>query len=256
MTTTTDPAPRGRIKIEQSRKRVRAYLGGLPIVDTIRPFLVWEIPYYPAYYFPIEDVRMDLLTPSGNSAHSPSRGDGPKYTIKVGGKEAPDAAWRYEDSPIPELRNLIRFDWAAMDAWFEEDEEVYTHPRSPYSRVDILASTRHIRIELDGVTVADSHSPHILYETGLPPRYYLPQTDVRLDLLEPTGTVTHCPYKGQARYWSAQVGETEHEDICWSYRTPLPESQKIAGLIAFLDEQADVFVDGVRQERPETPFKK
>jgi len=254
MTQKTDPAPRGRIKIEQSRKRVRPYLGGLPVADTIRPVLVWEIPYYPAYYIPIEDVRMDLLTPSGNSTHSPSRGDGPKYTIKVGGKEAPDAAWRYEDSPIPELRNLIRFDWAAMDAWFEEDEEIYTHPRDPYSRVDILASTRHVRIELDAVAVADSRSPRILYETGLPPRYYLPQTDVRLDLLEPADKVTHCPYKGQARYWSARVGEACYKDICWSYPTPLPESQKIAGLIAFLDERADVFVDDVRQERPKTPF--
>jgi uncharacterized protein (DUF427 family) len=254
MTAKTDPKPRGRIKIEQSRKRVRPYFGGMPVADTIRPVLVWEAPHRLAYYFPIEDVRMDLLTPSGNSAHSPSRGDGPKYTIKVGEREAPDAAWRYEDSPIPELRTLVRFDWAAMDAWFEEDEEVYTGPHDPYSRLDFLASTRHIRIELDGVTVADSHSPRILYETGLPPRYYLPQTDVRLDLLEATDTVTHCPYKGQARYWSARVGDARHEDICWSYPTPLPESQKIAGLIAFLDERADVFVDGVRQEHPKTPF--
>jgi uncharacterized protein (DUF427 family) len=127
------------------------------------------------------------------------------------------------------------------------------HPRESRSRVDILDSSQNVRIELDGVTVADSHSPRILYETGLPPRYYLPPTDVRLDLLEPTGSVTHCPYKGQARYWSARVGEARHEDVCWSYPAPLPESQKIAGLIAFYDERADVFVDGVRQERPKTP---
>jgi uncharacterized protein (DUF427 family) len=127
------------------------------------------------------------------------------------------------------------------------------HPRESRSRVDILDSSQNVRIELDGVTVADSHSPRILYETGLPPRYYLPPTDVRLDLLEPAGSVTYCPYKGQARYWSARVGEARHEDVCWSYPAPLPESQKIAGLIAFYDERADVFVDGVRQERPKTP---
>jgi uncharacterized protein (DUF427 family) len=128
------------------------------------------------------------------------------------------------------------------------------HPRESHSRIDVLASTRHVRIELDGVTVADSRSPRILYETGLPPRYYLPQTDVRLDLLESADKVTYCPYKGQARYWSVRLGDARHEDVCWSYPAPLPESQKIAGLIAFYDEWVDVFVDGVHQERPKTPF--
>ena len=129
------------------------------------------------------------------------------------------------------------------------------HSRNPNPRVNILASTRHVRIELDGVTVADSRSPRILHETGLPPRYYLPQTDVRLDLLESTDKVTHCPYKGQARYWSVRLGDSRHEDVCWSYPAPLPESQKITGLIAFYDERVDVFVDGVRQQRPRTPFR-
>src|SRR5690606_20200851 len=117
-------------------------------------------------------------------------------------------------------------------------------------RVDVLSSSRHVRIEVNGVTVADSRSPRLLFETGLPTRYYLPKTDVRLDLLEPTDTVTHCPYKGTAEYWSVN-GE---KDLAWSYRTPLPESEKIAGLIAFYDEKVDVYVDGVRQDRPTTKF--
>jgi uncharacterized protein (DUF427 family) len=141
-----------------------------------------------------------------------------------------------------------------MDAWFEEDEEVFTHPRDPHTRVDILPSSRHLRVEVDGVTIAESASPRLLFETGLPVRYYLPKTHVRLDLITHTDSETHCPYKGQAEYWSVRTGDTVHEDIAWSYPTPLPESLGVAGHIAFYDEKVDVFVDGVRQERPHTKF--
>jgi uncharacterized protein (DUF427 family) len=216
--------------------------------------LVWEVPYYPAYYFPLADVRTELLEPDGGVAHSPSRGDGRTFTVQAGGRLAPRAALRYEDSPIEELRELVRLDWHAMDAWFEEDEEVFTHPRDPYTRIDVLASSRHVRVEVDGTTVAESTSPRLLFETGLPVRYYLPKTHVRMDLLTPTGTVSHCPYKGQAEYWSVRTGERVHDDLAWSYRAPFPESQKIAGLITFYDEKTDVYVDGARQERPRTKF--
>jgi len=141
-----------------------------------------------------------------------------------------------------------------MSEWLEEDEPVYTHPRDPYKRVDILASSRHVRVEVDGVTVADSVRPHILFETGLPPRYYLPLPDVRTDLLRPSGTQTHCPYKGTASYWSVQTAQGLREDLVWIYRTPLPESQKVAGLACFYDEKVDVYLDGEPQPRPRTPF--
>jgi uncharacterized protein (DUF427 family) len=141
-----------------------------------------------------------------------------------------------------------------MGAWFEEDEEVFTHPRNPYTRVDILPSSRHVRVEVDGETIAESTSPRLLFETGLPVRYYLPKTHVRMDLLEHTDTTSHCPYKGEAEWWSVRVGDTLHEDLAWAYPTTLPESQKIAGLIAFYDEKVDVYVDGVLQERPRSRF--
>jgi uncharacterized protein (DUF427 family) len=252
-TTATSPA-RERVRIEPGAKRIRAYLGGEVVADTIHPVLVWEVPYYPAYYFPVADVRTDLLEPDGGVAHSPSRGDGRTYTITAGGKQAPGAAVRYEDSPIPELRDLVRLEWDAMDAWFEEDEEIFTHPRDPHTRIDVLPSSRHVRIEIDGVTVAESSNPTLLFETGLPVRYYLPKTHVRLDLLTHTDSESHCPYKGQAEYWSVRTGDALHEDVAWSYPTPLPESLGVAGHIAFYDEKVDVFVDGVRQERPHTKF--
>jgi uncharacterized protein (DUF427 family) len=254
MSDTTTHTTRGQVRTEPSAKRVRAYLGGEVVVDTIHPVLVWEVPYYPAYYFPVADVRTELLEADGGVAHSPSRGDGQTYTVTAGGKQAPGAAVRYADSPIPELRDLIRLDWGAMDAWFEEDAEVFTHPRDPYTRIDILPSSRHVRFEIDGVTLAESSNPTLLFETGLPVRYYLPKTHVRLDLLTPTDSESHCPYKGQAEYWSVRTGDTVHEDIAWSYPTPLPESLGVAGHIAFYDEKVDVFVDGVRQERPHTKF--
>jgi uncharacterized protein (DUF427 family) len=245
---------RGRVRLEQGAKRVRVYLGGALVADTIAPVLVWEVPYYPAYYFPLKDVHTELLTESGNTDHSPSRGDATLFTIKTESRQAVDAAGVYRDSPIEELRDLVRFDWDAMDAWFEEEEEIYTHPRDPHTRVDILASSRHIRVEIDGVTVAESANARLLFETGLPTRYYLPKTAVRQDLLEPSETKTRCPYKGEASYHSARIGGTLHEDIAWYYNTPLPESQKVAGLIAFYDEKVDTFVDGVLQEKPKTKF--
>jgi uncharacterized protein (DUF427 family) len=137
-----------------------------------------------------------------------------------------------------------------MDGWFEEDEEVTVHARDPYTRIDILDSSRHVEVKIGGVTVADSCRPRLVFETGSPVRTYLPKTDVRMDLLSPTGTATRCPYKGTASYWSVTVDGTTYDDLVWSYASPLPESTKIAGLVAFYDEKVDVYVDGVLEEHP------
>lgn len=241
---------RGRVRVERTAKRVRTYLGGRVVADTTSALLVWEVPYYPTYYFPLADVDEAALKSTGTTKHSPSRGEAVVYTVTSGTAEATEAALAYPDSPLEEIRGHVRFEWDAMDAWFEEDEQVYFHPRDPYTRVDILPSSRHVRVEVDGVTVADSRGARILFETGLPARYYLPKTDVRLDLLEHTDTVTHCPYKGTAEYWSVNGAK----DLAWSYRTPLPESERVAGLIAFYNEKLDIYVDGELQERPKTKF--
>ena len=217
------------MRSEDGAKRVRAYLGGHLVADTIRPKLVWELPWYPAYWLPEDDVRTDLVACL-----------------------APGSVHRDPDEK--ELAGYVHLEWGAMDAWFEEDEEVYTHPRDPYTRVDILASSRHVEVTLGGVTLADSHQPRILFETGLPPRYYVPLTDVRMDLLRPSTTVTTCPYKGTATYWSVEAGGEVFPDVAWTYRTPLPESQKIAGLACFFNERVDLVVDGVAQARPRTKF--
>jgi uncharacterized protein (DUF427 family) len=237
-----------RGRVERGHKRVRAYLAGELVADTARPLLVWENPYYPQYYIPAGDVRASLAA-TGATEPAPGRGDGEVLDVVVERAKAAGAARRYPDAPDPRVRDAVRFDFAAMDEWLEEDEPIYVHPRDPYSRVDILASSRHVRVEVDGVIVAESRSPRILFETGLPPRYYLPLPDLRLDLMRPSGTRTHCPYKGTATYWSVEVDGRVHDDLVWMYRTPLPESQKIAGLACFYNERVDLFVDGVPASR-------
>ncbi|OLR93610.1 DUF427 domain-containing protein [Actinokineospora bangkokensis] len=237
-----DESRDGVIRVEQGRKRVRAFLGGQLVVDTLRPVLVWEWTRYPTYYVPVEDVRAELV-PTGEVLPT-GRGRAAVHDLRAGGLTAPRAAVRYLDPPVAELRDLVRVEWAAVDQWFEEDEPVSVHPRDPYKRIDALASSRRVRVELGGVLVADSTRPVILYETGLPPRYYLPLTDVRQDLLRPSALRTSCPYKGTADYWSVEVGGTLHRDVLWGYRTTLPESAKIAGMVAFHDERVHLTVDG------------
>jgi uncharacterized protein (DUF427 family) len=244
----TATAQEGTIRVEPTRKRIRALLSGELVADTTRALLVWEIPYYPVYYIPAADVVADLLPADGDSKPKPGLGTPEVLTVKTAAAVAEGAARRYPEAADPQLRDHVHLAWNAMTEWLEEDEPVYVHPRSPYTRVDILDSSRHVRVEVDGVIVADSGHPRILFETGLPPRYYLPLSDIRTDLLRPSATQTSCPYKGTAGYWSVDSGQGLHEDIVWIYRTPLPESQKIAGLAAFYDEKVDVFIEGERQE--------
>ncbi|MET9488289.1 DUF427 domain-containing protein [Nocardia sp. NPDC006630] len=242
-----------QVRVEPCAKRVRVYLGGQLAVDTIKSKLVWEHAYYPTYYFPPDELRVKL-EPTGDTREANHLGTPTGFDVIADGTVAPGAAVRYLDSPTPELQDLVRLEAKAMDEWFEEDEPIYGHPRDPYHRIDILSSSRHIRVEVAGQTVADSRNPRILFETGLPARYYLPLTDIRLDLLQHSDTRTLCPYKGNAEYWNVRLGEDVHPDLVWIYRTPTPESQKIAGFASFYNEKVDIYVDGVLETKPKTHF--
>jgi uncharacterized protein (DUF427 family) len=250
MTTTQ----KGRIRIEDGQKRIRVFLDGECVADSNSVTLVWEKPYYPVYYFPQSDVRMELLTASGEEKRSPSRGTASLFNVKAGAKEAANAAYAYPEPKIEELAGFVAFHWGALDAWFEEDEEVFVHARDPYTRVDAIPSSRHVEVKINGVTVADSTKPTLLFETGLPTRYYLPLTDVRMDLLRGSDTHTQCPYKGEADYYSVEVNGELVEDIAWYYKYPVEESSRIAGLVSFYNEKVDILVDGHSQERPKTMF--
>jgi len=243
---------RGRVRVEPSQRRVRVMLGGEIVADTTSPLLVWEVPYYPTYYIPEADVETGLLVETGETRRSPSRGEATQYVVKAGNAEG--AAYAFHDPKIPELAGHYSLVWKTMDHWFEEDEEVWVHPRDPYTRIDILPSGRRIRIEIEGTTVADTTNASFLFETGLPTRYYMPKTDVRMDLMTPTDLETACPYKGVARYWNADVDGQVHENILWGYDSPLPESQKVTGLVSFYNEKVDVFVDEEMADKPKTKF--
>ena len=237
-------------------RHVRAFLDGVAVVDSTRALLLFEAGHLPVYYVPPEDVRGDLLEPTDKATICPYKGEASYWSVVVGDRVARDAVWSYRD-PLPgrtDIKGYMALYWNRMDAWCEEDDEVFVHPRDPYHRVDVLSSSRHVRVVVAGETVAETRRPWLLFETGLPTRYYLPKADVRMDLLVPTDSETQCPYKGKARYWSARVGDRLERDIAWSYPFPIPECPKIESLVAFYNERADIWVDGALQPRPETPW--
>jgi len=241
------------VRIEANPKWIRGMVKGELVVDSRSSRYVWEHRYYPQWYFPAGDLVAELR-PTGERFESSNRGVGVRHDLVLGDTVLSDAAWTHPEAPDQELRDLVRIEWDAVQGWFEEDVEVFVHPRSPETRVDILPSSRHIVVKVDGDVVADSTRSRVLYETGLPARYYLPQSDVRMDLLTPTDTETACPYKGWANYWNVTVGDTVRTDLAWGYRTPLPESQDVAGLVCFYNEKVEVVVDGVPEGQPVTKF--
>jgi uncharacterized protein (DUF427 family) len=237
-------------QMEPSPRRVRAMLGGRTVVDTTRAVYLWEITSFPQYYIPVEDVAADVIVDEEHEQRL-SRGHARRLGLRVGDVHRPAAARLYTESKLPGLVGLVRFEWDALDAWFEEDEQIYGHPRNPYHRTDALRSTRNVRVELDGVVLAESSSPVLLFETGLPTRYYLDRTSVNFGALRHTDTTTFCPYKGRTTdYW----GVGDQPDLVWSYGQPFPAVAAIAGLVAFYNEKVDHFIDGQLVERPVTPF--
>jgi len=241
-------------RVEPVPRRIRALLAGQTVVDTTRALYVWEWPNYPQYYIPLADIRPDLLVSEGHSQHSPL-GAVEIHGLRVHDTRRPHAAKLLRDSPVPKLGGTVRFEWAALDAWFEEDERVFVHPRNPYVRVDAVRSTRTVRVELEGVVLGETPSPIMVFETGLPTRYYFDRSALDFAHLIPSDTVTECPYKGTTSgYWSVEVGESIHRDLAWSYDFPTRQLLPIAGLVAFYNERVDIVLDGQRLERPITHF--
>jgi uncharacterized protein (DUF427 family) len=249
----TGMAAHEHVRIEPNSKWIRGMAGGRVAVDSKRSQFVWEHRYYPAWFFPIEEVDGELRA-NGSTHHHDQLGEATHFDLVAGGQTIKNGAWRHLDSPVEAVRDLVRVDFAALDAWFEEDVEVFVHPRSPEVRVDALPSSRHVVVAIDGEVVADSSSAMLLFETGLPTRFYLPKNDVRMDRLTPTTSETACPYKGWARYWDVAANGTVHADLAWGYRTPLPESEAVAGLVCFYNEKVDITVDGVPLDQPTTKF--
>ena len=265
----------GELRHEPTAKRIRALLGGVPVVDSTRAVLVWEPRrIVPCYAVPVQDLHATLAPATAATSGDPGdvghrmpdlsrrpvldpsvafavhTADGEPVDVRTDGPTRPGAGFRLAD---PDLAGYVELDFAAFDAWYEEDEPNVAHPRDPFHRIDVLPSSRHVRVERDGAVLAESSRPTMLFETMLPPRCYLPRADVRPDL-RPSPTRTNCAYKGQASYWSCAVGGQVVDDLAWTYEQPLHDAAQVRGLIAFFDERVDVVVDGRRNERPITPW--
>jgi uncharacterized protein (DUF427 family) len=251
------------LRYQPISNRIRAMAGEETVVDSTRAVLVWEPRrLVPSYAVPVDDVRAALvpaITPAAQDNGRPVLDPRTPFTvhtcpgesrnIRTSSRDLPAAAFAPSD---PDLAGHVVLDWAAFDRWLDEDEELVAHPRDPFKRIDTRRSSRHILIEVDGETVAESDHPVLLYETYLPTRYYLPAADVRLDLLSPTDLRTACAYKGIAEYWAAR-GPGARE-LAWTYRHPLHDAEPVRDMIAFFNERVDITVDGQRQERPHTPW--
>jgi len=240
--------------VEPVPRRVRAQLGGRTVLDTTRALYVWEWPAYPQFYVPATDLAPDVLVVHDQVAEQPL-GTARQVDLRAGEVTRAGAGHLHLGDAEPRLRGHVRLEWDALDAWFEEDEQVFVHPRNPYARVDALRSTRHVRVELHGLVLAESAAPVIVFETGLPPRFYFERTAVDFRHLVASDTETACPYKGRtSAWWSLRIGDEVDPDIAWSYDFPTAALLPIAGLVAFYDEKVDVVLDGVLQERPVSPF--
>lgn len=237
------------VEYYHSPKWIRAYFNGQLIVDSRNWVLQRSDGRPPVCFFPKQDVAMEFLNEVGAP---PTEGPTRFWNIQVGQRIAPRAAFEYAQvKNMAPLQNCINIEWSSMDAWFEEQEEVFVHARDPRVRVDILHSSRHVKIIIHGETIAESRSPLLLFETGLPVRYYIPKIDVRMDLLIPSNHITLCPYKGEAHYYSVRIGDYAEENVAWYYRYPTLESAKIATYVAFYDEIAEEMeIDGIRQDKP------
>lgn len=241
-------------QVEPVPRRIRATLAGRMVLDTTRALYLWEWPFYPQFLIPSGDVDPEVLVEGGRECRT-GRGTVAPVGLKMDGIHRRGAGERYIESRVPGIEGHIRFDWKALDAWFEEDEQVFVHPRNPYVRVDALRSSRTVRVEIAGAVLGESSAPVMVFETGLPTRYYLDRTTVDFTHLQRTDTVTPCPYKGRtSQYWSVEVGGQRHEDLAWTYDFPTRQVLPITGLIAFLNEKVDIFLDGERQRRPKTHF--
>jgi uncharacterized protein (DUF427 family) len=237
---------------EPTERRVRVFFGGSAIADSCHVLVLFRGSRPPVYYFPLADVHSECFLDSERIEEDPRLGTRSYASIQIAGREATDAVFRYL-APIPDgpdLSEHVSFEWDAMDNWFEEDEEIRRHPRDPYKRVDVLHSSRHVRVLFNGTVLADSTRPMLVFETGLPIRYYLPKLDVAMERLHPSATRSRCPYKGEAVYFDVEVDGTVVRDLLWSYPAPIPEIPKIENLLAFYNEKVDLEVDGVTLERP------
>jgi uncharacterized protein (DUF427 family) len=247
------PVPERVLFIEGVPARIRATASGETVVDSPNALLLHETGRLPVYHFPTAEVRTDLLAESGERETS-ARGELAWHELRIGDRRVSRAAWSYPEPAAGFLEGLIAFRWDALDEWFAEAEQLFGHPKDPYSRIDVCRTTRRVRVLLEGEVLADSRRARVLYEAALPPRWYLPAEDVDTDRLVPSGNLTRCAYKGVAHYWHVRAGGRLAEDLVWSYPDPEHDAEPVRDMLCFFSEKVDIELDGVPEGRPTTQW--
>ena len=252
------PDSAGLFYLEPCRPRIRGQSGDVIVVDSTAASLLHEHGQLPVLYFPVDDVRTDLLEPNGTRAHSPGKGEATGLRLSVGDRVVQDAGWRFDQPEWDALAGLIAFYLPAMTQWWQEDEPMPGHARDPYHRIEVLDTSRRVRVLVEGRVLADTTRARALFESGLPTRWYIPPRDVDASLLADSATRTTCAYKGQARYVSMRgrpdQPDDQQPDLAWIYDEPLPDAARVAGYVCFWNERVDLEIDGEPVPRPVTEF--
>jgi uncharacterized protein (DUF427 family) len=238
-------APKHRIFFESFGPRLRAVVGDRVVLDSTRVKLLHETGIMARVYVPFEDLDATLLEPTDTVTHCPFKGDASYWTLRVGDRILEDAVWAYE-APLEAaswLAGYASLYWDRADAWLIEDERVFGHLRDPYHRVDVHEASRRARVTVDGVVVAETDRPKLLFETGIPVRVYVPSADVAPDALSRSEKRTICPYKGEATYWHVTANGRRAEDAAWSYEAPLPDALRVQGHVCFDGEGVEIELD-------------
>lgn len=239
---TPTPLPERLLFAEPLRRRMRVHLAGEWIADSESVVLLHEPGRYPVAYFPLKDVRPDVLLNDTRRTQHQDLGDTAWFEVRVGDRVAKHAAWRHQALPTfaSILQDRVAFAWPAMDAFYEEDERIIGHAADAYHRIDIRQSSRHLIAQVEGQVIAETTRPLVLFESGFAPRWYVPREDVDSSALSPSPFQTFCPYKGLASYYN--VGD--HRKVAWSYTKAWPEVARISNLLSFDQDLIDVFLDG------------
>lgn len=232
------------IMIVPTEKRVRSYIDGKKVVDSRSVHIIRRTGAPVTYCFRQEDVHFTFLSKSGE--HTDEIGHGTSYVFN-GSEDRKKVAILYEKANYAGelLDGKVIFDWKSVDLWKEENETVSIHPRDPYTRIDVVESDRKVEVRMGSTKLAETERPMMLFETGLPVRYYIPPEDVNMELLFPSDHRTGCPYKGMASYWDLKLGDQVFRNIVWSYLEPYDEVMKVKGYMCFYTEKVNPFiVDG------------